>query len=157
MRREASWSAGQRGIEDVVLALEAETAAYDGHLGRARELSRRAIVSAQNAGEKEIAAAYEVFAALRESLIGNRSKARGLVAEALRLSTGRDVQAVAALTLAFVGDIPRSQELANDLARHFPEDTIVQFNYLPMIRAQLALDDGDSRKGIMYADAAATY
>jgi eukaryotic-like serine/threonine-protein kinase len=157
MLRQVSWSAGEQGIEDVLLALKAETAAYGGRLTEARELSRRAIVSAQGAGEKETAATYEVFAALRESLIGNQFKARRDTSAALRLSTGRDVQAVAALTLAFAGDIPRSQQLANDLARHFPEDTIVQFNYLPMIRAQLALDGGDSRKAIAAADAAAAY
>lgn len=157
MVRQVSWSTGQQGVEDVLLAIEAETAAYGGRLIKARDLSRRAIVSAQNAGEKEIAATYEVFAALRESLIGNRLEARGLVADALRLSTGRDVQAVAALALAFIGDIPRSQRLANDLARNFPEDTIVQFNYVPTIRAQLALDRGDSPKAIAAADAAAAY
>jgi eukaryotic-like serine/threonine-protein kinase len=64
---------------------------------------------------------------------------------------------VAALTLAFGGDILRSQQLANDLARHSPGDTIVQFNYLPMIRAQLALDGGDFRKAIAAADAAVAY
>lgn len=157
MLRQVSWGVGERGVENVLLALEAETAAYAGRLAKARELSRRAIVSAQGAGEKETAATYEVFAALRESLIGNQSKARRDANAALRLSTGRDVQAVAALSLAFAGVISRSQELANNLARDFPEDTIVQFNYLPVIRALLALDSGDSRKAIATADAAAAY
>jgi eukaryotic-like serine/threonine-protein kinase len=157
MLRQVSWSAGEHGVEDVLLALEAETAAYGGRVTKARELSRRAIVSAQNAGEKETAATYEVFAALRESLMGNRLEARGFVADALRLSTGREVQAVAALALAFSGDIPRSQTLANDLAQNFPEDTIVQFNYVPTIRAQLAMDGGDARTAIATSEIAAAY
>jgi eukaryotic-like serine/threonine-protein kinase len=61
------------------------------------------------------------------------------------------------VTLAFAHDAPRSPELANDLARRFPEDTIVQFNYLPMIRAQIALNNGHSQVAIAAIDAATRY
>jgi len=30
---------------------------------------------------------------------------------------------------------PRAQRLADDLAGRFPDDTVVQFNFLPAIRA----------------------
>ncbi len=42
----------------------------------------------------------------------------------------------AALALALAGDAFRAQTLADDLAKRFPEDAVVQFNYLPTIRAQ---------------------
>ena len=48
----------------------------------------------------------------------------------------------AALALSLAGDVSRSQELADDLGRRFPEDTAVQVNYLPTLRAQLALSRG---------------
>jgi len=157
MLQQVSWGAGEQGVEDVLLALQAETAAYGGRLTKARELSRRAVISAEHAGEKETAATYEVFSALRESLVGNRFEVEREVTAAAGLSTGRDVQAAGALALAFIGDISRAQKLANDLSRNFPEDTIVQSNYLPMIRAQIALDNGDSQKAIAAIDAAARY
>ena len=157
MERQVSWGAGKPGVEDILLALHAETAACVGHLTLAREFSRRAVIAAQSTGEKETAATYEAFSALRESLIGNSGESRQRVSAALRLSTGRDVQAIAALTLSFTGNIARSQVLANDLANRFPEDTIVQFNYLPTIRAQLALDSHDPTKAIEAAQAAASY
>lgn len=75
--------------------------------------SRRAVASAERAQEKETAEA------------GQRAQA------ALRLSTGRDVQYLAALALAFAENASRAQALAADLAKRFPEDTVVQFNYLP--------------------------
>ena len=53
----------------------------------------------------------------------------------LQLSNGRDVEYAAAFALALAGDLPRAQSLADDLARRFPEDTSVQFNYLPAFRA----------------------
>ena len=50
---------GKPGVEDSLLATEADTAAYSGQLGKARELSRRAVASAQHEEEKETAASYE--------------------------------------------------------------------------------------------------
>jgi hypothetical protein len=46
------------------------------------------------------------------------------------------------------GDAFRVQALADNLAKRLPEDTVVQFNYLPTLRAQLALNCSDSSKAI---------
>jgi hypothetical protein len=46
-------------------------------------------------------------------------------------SSGRDVQYGAALAFAYRGDVARAQALTEDLGKRFPEDTIVQFNFLP--------------------------
>jgi tetratricopeptide (TPR) repeat protein len=43
------------------------------------------------------------------------------------------------------------------LAKRFPEDTNVQFNYLPTLRAQLALSRNDPSKAIEALKAAAPY
>jgi eukaryotic-like serine/threonine-protein kinase len=51
------------------------------------------------------------------------------------------VEYAAAFALALSGDGSGSQKLAEDLARRFPEDTPVQFEYLPTLRALFALDD----------------
>ena len=58
---------------------------------------------------------------------------------ALALSNGRDVEAVSAIALGLAGDSPQATRSANDLAKRFPEDTIVQFEYLTMIHAAAAL------------------
>ena len=111
MAQQVAWAAGKPGVEDVLLAYEADTAAYSGRLGKAREFSRRAVASAERAEEKETAASYEADAALREALFGNAAEARQRAAAALALSTGRDVQYGAALALAFAGDAARAQTL----------------------------------------------
>ena len=67
------------------------------------------------------------------------------------------MQFLAALALALAGDAARAQALADDLAKRFPEDTIVHFNYLPTIRAQLALNRNDPSKAIEILQAAAPY
>src|SRR5215472_5393129 len=71
MSQQVAWGAGRLGVEDSFLGLEADTAAYSGKLGRARDLSRQAVVSAERAGQPELAGAHEAEAALREALFGN--------------------------------------------------------------------------------------
>jgi hypothetical protein len=157
MSQQVAWSPGKPGVEDVFLYMEAESGAYSGRLAKAQELSRRAVDSAERAGEKETASSYEAEAALREALFGNSAAAQRRVNAALGLSNGRDVQYLAALTLAVTGEAARAQELAADLSKRFPEDTIVQFNYLPAIQAQVALSHNDSSKAIETLQAAAPY
>jgi serine/threonine protein kinase/Flp pilus assembly protein TadD len=154
MAQQVAWSAGKRGVEDQLLEFEAGTAAYSGQLGKARAFSRWAVASAEWAGENETAAGYEADEALREALFGNAAKSRQRAATALGLSNGRDVQYGAALALAFAGDASRAQALAADLAKRFPEDTVVKFNYSPTIHAQLALSHNDPSKPIEALQAA---
>jgi serine/threonine protein kinase len=157
MAEQVAWSTGKPGIEEVLLSYEADTFAYSGRLGKAQEFSRRAVASAERAEEKETAAGYEAAAALREALFGNANKARQRAAAALSLSVGREVRFGAALALTLAADAPRAQELADDLSKRFPEDTLVQFNYLPTIRAQLAITHNDSSKAIEALQVAAPY
>jgi serine/threonine protein kinase/Tfp pilus assembly protein PilF len=157
MAKQVSWSAGKPEEEDVLLANEADTAAYYGRLDKARNFSRQAAASAVRAEEKETAANYEAVAALREALFGNANGALQHAAAALALSSGRDVQFGTALALSVAGDAARAQKLADELAARFPEDTIVQFNYLPTIRGQLALGRNDSSKAVETLQTAAPY
>ena len=157
MAQQVTWASGKSGWEDVLAAEEADSAAYSGQLGTARKLSRRAVASAERAEEKETAAGYEADAALREALFGNAAEARQRTAAALRLSRGRDVQYGAALALALAGDAAQAETLADDLAKRFTEDTLVQFNYLPTIHAQVALIRKDHSKAIDILQRAASY
>jgi serine/threonine protein kinase/Tfp pilus assembly protein PilF len=157
MEQQVTWSAGKPGVEDLLLGLDADTAAYAGRLRDAREFSRRAIDSAERAQEKEAAATYSAVSALREALFGNADEAQRRATLAMARSAGRDVQYGAALALAFAGDGGRAQALTGDLGKTFPEDTIVQFNYLPTLRAKLALNRGNPSEAIESLRAAAPY
>ena len=157
MAQQVDWAEGQSGVEDVLLSLEADTAAFSGRLGEAREFSRQATASAQRAEKKETAATYETEAAIREALFGKPAGAQQKAATALSLSTGRDVQFEAALALALIGDALRAQALADNMAKEFPENTLVQLNYLPTVRAQLALSRKDFSKAIEILQVAVPY
>ena len=53
-----------------------------------------------------------------------------------------------AFALALSNDVSRSQALAKDLQRRFPEDTSVRFNYVPALQALFALDQNDPKKAV---------
>ena len=161
MAQQIVWSNSKPGVEDLFLALDADTAAYAGRLTKARDLSRRAIASAERFEEKQNASHYQADAALREALIGNSAQAREHALAALALPSSREVKYAAALALAFgenaSPDLLRVQHIADELARRFPEDTMVQFHFLPTIRAQLALRRGDPVGAISALQPAAPY
>src|SRR5437016_13257456 len=152
-RQVAAW-AGKPG-QDLLLALEADTAAYFGHLGRARELSRQASSSAKRAGENETSATYEAVAALREGLFGNANQAGQRTALAKERSGGPDKYYAVVLALAYTGD--GSQGLADNFNERFPENTVVQFNYLPTLRARLALSHANPQQALDTLAVAASY
>jgi serine/threonine protein kinase/Tfp pilus assembly protein PilF len=158
MAQQVAWAAGKPGVEDILLSVEADSAAYSGQLKKARELAREAIASARRLGENETAAVYEADAALRESVFGNPADARQRADAALALSSNaRDVEFAAALVLALSREVARAQTLADSLAKSFSQDTIVKFNYLPTIRAQLAVDHHDFSKAIEALNTAAPF
>jgi len=148
MTRVAAQAHGRPGGEDMIAGMEAFGLAYSGHLRDARDVSRRAVDLARQTSQKERAAAFETGAALREAFFGNLAEARQAATAALALSRGRDAQYGAALALALAGDSVQSENLTNDLERRFPEDTIARFNYVPTLRAQLALNQREPARAI---------
>jgi len=157
MAEQAAWFANQSQGADGLFANEAETAAYSGQLVKARELSRRAVASATSARKLEASASYEAEAAVREALFGNAEEARQRAAAALGLSRGRDAQFGAALALAFTPLATRAPQLIDDLEKRFPENTIAQFNYLPTLHAQLALERRNTKDAIEALQKATPY
>ena len=157
MTEEVGRSAGKPGVEDMLLAAEADTAAYGGRLLAARDFSRKAIASAKRNAEKETAASYEAAAALREALFGNPDGARQHAEAALAISKGRDVQYASALAMAFAGAGQRAQQLSEQLSTNFPDDTLVRSVYLPTIRGQIALSRRDSSNAIELLKLASQY
>jgi serine/threonine protein kinase len=146
MEREAATLMGKPGYEDPLLDYESDSAAYAGQFAKARELTRRAAESARRADEKEAAANYEAGSAVREALVGNMSLAKLQAQAALARPHGRDAEAVSVIALGLAGDPAQAMRLASDLEKRFPEDTIVQSVYLPMIHAAAGLGSDNKAK-----------
>ena len=138
MMAQLQWFAGQPEVENCGLALASDTEAYAGHVGRARELNKRAVDSAVRADSKEGGATYLGSAALQQAAYGNVTEARQSAAAALKLvPTSQGVEVEAALAFAMAGDTARAESLAQDLGKRFPLDTQIQSLWLPAIQGQL--------------------
>jgi len=157
MVQQVTLSAGNPALEDEMLGLEADTAAYSGRLREALEFLQRAVASAQRFGEKEMADKYVAGSGVLEGLFRNAGEARRLADLAKPRTSTLGAQYSAALAAAFAGDNARSQALADDLARRFPENTVVQLNFLPSIRAKIALNKGNASEAIKILQVAAPY
>jgi DNA-binding winged helix-turn-helix (wHTH) protein/tetratricopeptide (TPR) repeat protein len=151
MAREAVWAVGRPGIEDRLINLQSDTAAFTGHLVEANALTERAAGMARQAEEKEAAAGYLAEAAVREALAGNLAAARRWTAAALQASSDQDAET--ALVLALVGDLARAQKFADDLAKRNPQDAVNP----PMVRAVIALRQRSPAKAIADLQVAAPY
>jgi len=92
-----------------------------------------------------------------EAHFGNRAAAKERALAALELGKGRDVTYAAGFALALSGDSSESQRLAEDLAERFPEDTPVQFEYLPTLRALFALSQKRPLDAIEWLQTALPY
>jgi tetratricopeptide (TPR) repeat protein len=161
MAEQVTWASGKPGAEDVMLAMESHTAAYTGQVSRAREVFRRAVASAQRAEEKETVALYEADTAQWEALFGFAAEARDQARVAISHWKGRDVEFTAVMGLALAGDTKGGQaeveKLADDLAVRYPEDTLVRFNYVPTLRAQIALNRGNPSQALEVLDVSTPY
>ena len=85
--------------------------------------------------QPERAGLWEAGESLREAFLGNASQARERAIAALELSNNPG----GVWRSAGAGDLRRGRPratLADDLERRFPEDTIVRFSYLPVLRAR---------------------
>lgn len=142
MDRTVALAKGKPGAEHWMDHAQALALARSGRLQDARRLSTRAMDLALQEGQREKAASYQAARAVWEAAYGNAAEGKKNAMAALNLSKGRDVEYAAGLALALSGDFSRSEALAGDLEKRFPEDTFVKFTYAPVLRALSALARG---------------
>ena len=130
---------GSAAVEDAMSEHQAFALAYSGHLQQAIGITERAAGLARQRAQPERAALFETPAALWEAFFGNDAAAMRTAKAILLLSKDRDVVYGAAVALALSGDTAGAQLRADELAKRFPDDTGVRANYLPVLRALIAL------------------
>ena len=148
MQQQVAAATGKPGVDDQILFLESETAAYYGEFAKSRELTRRAADSARRTDERETAAEYLSHAAMRDGLVGNFATATQQAQAALASANSKLSQAFSGIGLGLAGDSSQAERLAAELGKRFPQDTAVQFNFLPMIHAAVALHAADGKRAV---------
>jgi eukaryotic-like serine/threonine-protein kinase len=136
------------GAQATLLFEQSDTEAYHGHFEKARELSRAAANLLQRDGNQEWAARELALAALRETEIGEFERARSYISQAQKLPHGEDVTTLSALVLAQTGDVHQAEALCRELEKQWPLGTYVQKYWLPLIRAEIDLQQRQPSKAV---------
>jgi tetratricopeptide (TPR) repeat protein len=136
---------------------QAQTLAYHGRLKAANTLSDRAVSLARMGGLVERAALFQGARAVWNALFGAKEEAQRSAATALSLYRSRDADYGPAFALALLQDAPQAHKIEADLEERYPQDTSVQFSYLPALRALDALNQGDPAHALEMTHAAAPY
>src|SRR5262249_58751 len=95
--------------------------------------------------------------AVWHALFGNREEAQRSAAAALLLFRSRDADYGPAFALAILRDSAQAHKIAAELEKRYPEDTSVQFSYLPALWALEALNQDDPAKALEMTLASVPY
>jgi tetratricopeptide (TPR) repeat protein len=136
---------------------EALTSAYQGRVKEAARLSDLSILLSRQAGLPERAAQFEGTRAVWSALFGIREEGQINAAAALALYRSRDADYGPAFALALLHESGQAHKIIVDLEKRYPEDTSVQFSYLPVLRALEALNQDDAAKALEMTQVATPY
>ena len=131
-----------------LLSEMANTEAAGGRFQEAVRLSQSAASLAQKAGDAEGAAGILAQAALHAGEGGFPAQARTLLQQAAALSNAKGVITARALISAQIGDLDRAGPLAAGLDKQFPQGSFVQKFWLPLVRGEAALHQGNGTKAV---------
>src|SRR5581483_9983528 len=128
-----------------------------GQIRHAHELIEQLSDINRRMGAVENAAGALVYGASFDALYGlPLSAAKEKVNEALKATQGPGVLIDAALAFALIGD-SRAENLIDQASKSRPNDTNLQFSYIPRVRAGLALRHGDDNKALQLMEPARAY
>jgi eukaryotic-like serine/threonine-protein kinase len=99
--------------------------------------------------DREIIAAKTSRSAVGEALFGNLSLAHQHAIDAIKLAPGNHMAGMlTGLVFALTKDTDRTQARIKELNARFPQDADIQLYWLPMLRAQLALNDNRPKQAV---------
>jgi tetratricopeptide (TPR) repeat protein len=148
-------------LQPTLLTFQAETEAYFGRVQRAREFNRKAAdaVAGFEPDQKALILAHNRLqrALMDAEVSGQPQHVKSTVQSALAGSSAKNVQTLAALALARIGDVQAAQNLAQKLQKQYPLDSKLNGYWLPTIRAAIQLHQRDPQGAIQELTAASRY
>lgn len=147
MRQQIEWANGKLD-QYAAQFWQAETAAFAGQLRRAREFSTRAAEIAQHRDLKEVVAEITAMAAGREAIFGNCKQAKEQSTKALAVVQNQFVRCVAADALGACGDFSETQAVTDEMLKRYPQDSLLNKNFLPLVQARAEMNRGNAARVI---------
>ncbi len=134
-----------------------DIAASHGKLQQAREFYQKMGQTAQQLQLKGQQAGSLTSEAWALTNFGYPKEAVQAANAALALSQDYFTKLFAAGNLAFAGENTKALEIASEVARDRPNDTVVQMAFVPSIQAAVAINNGDGKKAIALLQPAVPY
>ena len=156
MEQQIQWAKGKPD-EYVAQNWQAETAAFLGQLRKAKAFSNQAFDLAVARDLKDVAAQIAVGAAMRDALFGDCTLVKEQTAKALRISHRQFTMAQGGNAMATCGELSQAQSIIDELAKHFPKDTLLNDILLPLVRARIELNTGNPAQAIQLLDTTRRY
>ncbi|MGB8537406.1 MAG: tetratricopeptide repeat protein, partial [Acidobacteriaceae bacterium] len=129
---------------------------YSGQFRLAAATMQRAAEQAARAKAPDAQAGFLVEEAQARGLAG-LCDSSDEVRQALSLDKSRQTQAQATLSAALCGDGKLALQLASELSKKYPQDTLIQDAYAPLSKAFVALSAGHAQEAIDVAEPAKPY
>jgi tetratricopeptide (TPR) repeat protein len=147
MSRHVDWSRDKTRVGDMMFA-EAQAAAAVGKLEEARRLFGSAVSSARAHGFAENAATSAALQALIEVELGKADAGRADARAALKLGTSQGELGIAAVALARAGDASLARQIAADMAKRFPTNTVAVYVRVPSILSAIEIAGANPARAI---------
>jgi DNA-binding winged helix-turn-helix (wHTH) protein/tetratricopeptide (TPR) repeat protein len=144
-------------VEQWAFEDDTSIAAYTGQFAKARLLIYSTEDGYHRIGRADAFPIHQVDLAIGEALAGEFQYAKTFAENALTQSENRDVRGRAAIALALSGSRNEALRLADELNKQYPNASTVQRNYLPAIRASIALHDQHPEDAIRDLEPALPY
>ena len=157
MEKEEAFLHDDAYAEMQVKSRHGDMAASHGQLRKAREFYDQARQKAQQLQIKEAEASAVNAEAWTSAIVQDRKAALESANAALGISPSYNMKLNAAINLAMAGDNKKSLEVAADLSRKRPDDTLVQAVLAPTVQAAAALSGGNGAKAVEILKAASPY
>jgi len=155
-RHELELAAGKPD-EPIMLLIHAHAECALGRLQPARDAFAQSESASQRLGYKEFSGIILADEAGCEAELGNLKDARQKISDALALSQDRGTRTIVMQLLARTGDTARSQKIADDLARQYPTDTLVNKVFVPLALATSDLQRNQPAQAVARLEIATPY
>jgi predicted Zn-dependent protease len=144
------------------LAMRANTfrgdvAASHGQIPQARDFYQKTGQIANRLQLKDAEAHSLTAQAWMLALFGYSKQSIEAATAGLAISQGYSVKLIAADSMAFAGDNKKALQLASEIAKDRPDDTLVHEVYVPTVQAAVALNGGNAKNAIELLQPALTY
>src|SRR5258706_8385335 len=147
LQRELDWWS-KRPTETDVLDYQAGSSAFYGQWQKSRDFSRRSIGMMLSQDRKENAGQAETSNSFFAAVLGRCQQSKEAVARGVALSRDRIGLGSAAMALAYCNELGQAQSFVDELQKRFPKDTATIAVLIPIVRATMEMNRGNTAGAI---------